>query len=114
MYDIRQFRPTLYVLLAMGVTGFAIAEQSLGLLILAMSGMLLNAWLVKTRRFVPLPRLLATAATFLAVTYVILEVRSSIAPIFTVGEFLVLLHLVKLYEQRANRDYAQLLVLSLL
>ena len=31
-----------------------------------------------------------------------------------VGRFLVLLHLVKLFEQRANRDYGQLLILSLL
>ena len=31
-----------------------------------------------------------------------------------IGEFLVLLQIIKLYEQRANRDYSQLLVLSLL
>jgi hypothetical protein len=30
-----------------------------------------------------------------------------------IGKFLVLLQLIKLWEQRANRDYAQLLVLSL-
>lgn len=115
MYDIRQFRPTLYILLAMGVSGFALAEQSPGLWVLAMSGMALNAWLVKTGRFVPLPRLISTAATFLAVTYIVLEVRANAAPpILTIGEFLVLLHLVKLFEQQANRDYAQLLVLSLL
>ncbi|HWP39445.1 MAG TPA: transglutaminaseTgpA domain-containing protein, partial [Tepidisphaeraceae bacterium] len=35
-------------------------------------------------------------------------------PILTIGQFLVLLQIVKLFEQRANRDYAQLLVLSLL
>src|SRR5205823_3444143 len=34
--------------------------------------------------------------------------------ILSVGQFLVLLHLVKLFEQRANRDYGQLIVLSLL
>ena len=35
-----------------------------------------------------------------------------IAPILLIGHFLVLLQVVKLYEQRANRDYAQLLVLG--
>ena len=114
MYDIRQFRPTLYVLLAMGITGFALAAESPGLWLLAMAAIVLNAWLVYSGGFVPLPRFLATAATVLALIYVILEFRYSVATIFTVGEFLVLLHLVKLYEQRANRDYAQLLVLSLL
>jgi protein-glutamine gamma-glutamyltransferase len=114
MYDIRQFRPTLYLLLALGITGFALAAESPGLWLLAMGAMMLNAWLVYSGRFVPLPRFLAAAATIVALIYVIMEFRYSIATIFTVGEFLVLLHLVKLYEQRANRDYAQMLVLSLL
>jgi hypothetical protein len=35
-------------------------------------------------------------------------------PVLVIGQFLVLLQLVKLWEQRANRDYAQLLILSLL
>ena len=34
--------------------------------------------------------------------------------VLVVGDFLVLLQLVKLWEQRGNRDLAQLLVLSLL
>src|SRR5205814_5672294 len=34
--------------------------------------------------------------------------------ILAIGQFLVLLQIVKLFEIRANRDYAQLLVLSLL
>src|ERR1700679_3727373 len=79
MYDIRQFRPTLYFLLMLGITGFTLAAEAPGTWILAAGGILVNAWLVKTGRFSPIPR-----------------------PI------------VKLFEQRANRDYAQLLVLSLL
>src|SRR4030095_11475860 len=47
--------------------------------------------------------------------YVIYQIRTSGAPpILVIGQFLVLLQLVKLYEQRANRDFAQLIVLSLL
>jgi protein-glutamine gamma-glutamyltransferase len=115
MYDIRQFRPALYILLSMGVTGFAIAAQTPALWVMAMTGITLNAWLVKTHRFIPLPRLIATLSTMLAVLYVAMKVHDpSSTPILVVGEFLVLLHLVKLFEQRANRDYAQLLILSLL
>jgi protein-glutamine gamma-glutamyltransferase len=115
MYHIRQFRPTLYILLAIGLSAFALAAEAPGLWVLAMGGLLLNAWLVKTGRFTPLPRLLATAATLLALFYAVVQLRGgSAAPILTIGQFLVLLHLVKLYEQRANRDYAQLLTLSLL
>jgi transglutaminase-like putative cysteine protease len=115
MYDVRQFKPTLYFLLVLGVTGFALAAQTPGLWVVATSGIFLNAWLVKTRRFAPMSRILANIVTLAALGLVTLEVRAGDAtPILTVGQFIVLLHLVKLFEQRGNRDYAQLLVLSLL
>src|SRR5688572_28902667 len=115
MYDIRQFRPSLYVLLILGMTGFALASESTGLWVLAVGAILLNAWLVKHKLFRPLPRLLANVITIGALLYVFFIVREAVAtPILVVGQFLVLLQIVKLYEQRANRDYAQLIVLSLL
>src|SRR5205085_9167170 len=43
-----------------------------------------------------------------------LVLHSATTPILIIGQFLVLLQLVKLYEHRANRDFAQLIVLSLL
>ncbi len=115
MYDIRQFRPTLYLLLLMGVTGFALAAESPAMWIVATGGILLNAWLVKTGKFVPMSRILANLVTLAALAVVTIEVRAGDStPILTIGNFIVLLHLVKLFEQRANRDYGQLLVLSLL
>src|SRR4051794_17700535 len=115
MYDIRQFKPALYTLLIIGITGFALAAQAPGLWVLATGAILLNAWLVRNNRFAPLPRLVANATTLLSLLYVVWQVRvSGTAPILVIGQFHVLLQLVKLYEQRANRDYAQLLVLSLL
>jgi protein-glutamine gamma-glutamyltransferase len=115
MYDIRQFKPTLYILLMLGITGFALASESPGIWVLAGGGLLLNAWLVKTGRFTPMPRLLANLLTVLAMGFVAMEIRDGdSAPIIIIGQFLVMLHLVKVFEQRANRDYAQLLVLSLL
>jgi hypothetical protein len=44
MYDVRQFKPTLYFLLLLGVTGFALAAQTPGLWVVATGGILLNAW----------------------------------------------------------------------
>jgi transglutaminase-like putative cysteine protease len=115
MYDIRQFRPALYLLLILGITGFALASEQPGLWVLSVAAVLLNAWLVKHNLFRPLPRLMANVVTIAALAYVALIVRQAIAtPILVVGQFLVLLQIVKLYEQRANRDYAQLIVLSLL
>lgn len=115
MYDIRQFRPSLYVLLVLGFSGFALAAQAPGLWVLSIAGVGINAWLIRRGYFSPLPRILANLITLLALVYIVLEVRlSGMAPILVIGQFLVLLQLVKLYEQRANRDYAQLIVLSLL
>src|SRR5438874_2387715 len=115
MYDIRQFRPALYTLLILGMSGFALAAQSPGVWVLSVGLVLLNGWLMSIGRFRPLPRAVANLITLLALMYIVYQIRASgVTPILVIGEFLVLLQLVKLYEQRANRDYAQLLVLSLL
>src|ERR1700689_3018211 len=115
MYDIRQFRPTLYFPLLLGVTGFTLAAEAPATWILAAGGILVNAWLVKTGRFTPIPRPLANLVTLGGLLLVARQIRAGDAtPILTIGNFIVVLHLVKLFEQRANRDYAQLLVLSLL
>lgn len=113
MHEIRQFKPALYALTLLGITGFAIASQSAELWVLAVAAVLLNFWLVRTGRFWPLPRLLANGITLASVGLLIWIVRYNIIPpILLIGHFLVLLQVVKLYEQRANRDYAQLLVLG--
>ena len=115
MYDIRQFRPALYALLLLGITGFAVAAHAPGIWLISACGIGLNAWLVAARRFRPIARILANGITLGSVLYVVHElVISPNTPVITIGEFLVFLQLVKLWEQRANRDYAQLLVLSLL
>src|SRR5689334_16199962 len=113
MYDIRQFKSTLYLLVILGMTGFAVAAEEPGLWALAISAVLVNAWLIWTGRFIPLPRWIANTITLVSMTYVTFQVWSfSAPPILLIGQFLVLLQIVKLFEQRANRDYAQLLVLS--
>ncbi len=115
MYDLRQFRLALYTLLALGMSGFAIAAESPEMWVLFMAGLGLNAWLVKTDRFVPLPRLIANFIALGLISFFALRIMShSASEILIIGQFLVFMQLVKLYEQRANRDYAQLLVLSLL
>jgi len=115
MYDIRQFRPTLYVLLLLGFTGFAVAAELPGIWVLACGATLLNLWLVLNKRFKPMPRLLANVVTLACAALLVVRVKAIAGPpILAIGEFLVLLQLVKLYEQRGNRDLAQLLILSLL
>jgi transglutaminase-like putative cysteine protease len=114
MYDIKQFKPAQYLVLVMGMTGFALAVEAPGLWLLSVGVVGLHAWLVRTKRFWPLPRLVANIITLIALLYTFPALRSAVTPIVTIGQFLVFLQLVKLFELRANRDYAQLLVLSLL
>jgi len=115
MYDIRQFKPAMYLLLLLGITGYALAAESMGIWLFALIAIGLNAWLVATDRFIPLPRMVANGVTIAALLYVVYQVRNGGGPpILFIGQFLVLLQVIKLFEQRANRDYAQLLVLSLL
>ncbi len=114
MYDIRQFKPTLYILLILGMTAYGLAAESMGLWVLGVGAVLINAWLIWMNWFVPLPRLIANLVTLGALALTLLQVRSNVTPVLAVGMFLVLLQIIKLFEQRYNRDYAQLLVLSLL
>jgi transglutaminase-like putative cysteine protease len=115
MYDIRQFRPTLYLLLAMGFTGFAVSVGAPVFWLFGMAMLALNVWMIKNDRFKPLPRWLANGLTVLAAAYTAWHIlRDPTKPIFPIGNFLLMLQLIKLYELRGNRDYAQLLVLSLL
>ena len=116
MYDLRQFRPTLYLVLIVGVTGFALAAEAPLIWALALIAIAVNAWLVRSNRFIPLPRWLANSITILALIFVSQQILLARAgqPLILIGQFLVLLQIVKLFECRANRDYAQMLVLSLL
>ena len=115
MYDIRQFKPALYALLLLGFTGFAMAAENPLIWVIGVAGVLLHLQFTRSGGFRPLPRLVANLITIAAAGWMVLRIRQAVdVPILAIGEFLVLLQLIKLYEQRANRDIAQLLVLSLL
>jgi len=116
MYDISQFRTTLYVLLFLGFAGFALAASSVEAFILSVGALVLHAWLMKTRRFKPMPRWLAGLVTTTLFIFTALSLYDELQTraVFILGQFLIWLQLVKLYELRSNRDYAQLLVLTVL
>ena len=71
------------------------------------------AWLRYTGRFSPLPRLLANVGVLFVLLVMAATFRDN-AKLLLVGEFLCLLQVVKFYEPPTNRDFAQLVVLSLL
>ena len=114
MTPVRQFRPALYALVLLGITGFALATGRAGLWAMAVLLIGLNAWLTRAGRLRPVPRLLANAVTLAVGGWATLAVLDGTVPVEPIGVFLVVVQIVKLYEQRGNRDYGQIVVLSLL
>jgi transglutaminase-like putative cysteine protease len=115
MYKINQFQPCLYALILTGMVGYGLASGSMGMWGIGCGGVVINWWLLRTGRFRSLPRIVANLLTVFAMIYVGRQLISAgSSAVLVIGQFLVVLQLVKLWEQRANRDYGQLLILSLL
>src|SRR5665213_1953087 len=91
MYDIRQFIPTLYLTVLLGIAGFSLAAETPGLWVLGTLAVMLNAWLVWSDRFRPLPRFVSSSITILALLYCVHEVLTTLTPVLVLssGQFLV-------------------------
>lgn len=121
MYDIRQFRPTLHVLLLIGISGFCLAARAPGLWLLALFAFGMHKVL---RTLYGLKAMPGWAAALAAIVFGLVTFQRFVGEpgtsLLTAGQFLVLLQLVKLYQENGgdhrveNRNYAWLLVLSLL
>lgn len=116
MHEISQFRTTLYVAILIGLAAFGVAAQAAGFWAVCSAAVIFHAWLSSRGKFRPLSRMYANLITIGAMLYVIhvYMVDEVNTPVLIVGQFLALLQIVKLWEQRTNRDYVQLLVVGLL
>jgi protein-glutamine gamma-glutamyltransferase len=116
MYDLRHFRPALFLAVFAGLCGYSLAAETPGLWVVSVAALAVNVWLTMTGRFQPMPRWLANALSILAVFWSVGQIAAAGSMprliLVGVGQFLSLTLLVKLYEQRNNRDYAQILILS--
>ncbi|MEL7237362.1 MAG: DUF3488 and transglutaminase-like domain-containing protein [Planctomycetota bacterium] len=114
MYDIRQFKPALYLMVLTGLTAFSVASGRPGLWIVMIALVVVNAWLVYTGRLRPLPRAVSGAIVLALGVWVGVSIAQGELPIGPIATFLAATIGVKLFEQRVNRDYGQIIVLSLL
>lgn len=116
MHEISQFKTTLYIAVLLGLAAFGVAAQMVAFWAVCSTAVLFHAWLSSRGRFRPLSRMFANLITIGAVLYVVHDymINDATTPVLIVGEFLALLQIVKLWEQRTNRDYVQLLVVGLL
>jgi len=114
MYNISQFRPSLYLVIAIGFAGFGLALENIPLLLISLCALGINWQLVRSGRFRPMPQWVANVITLSGAAWCFIPFPSGQQAILHIGQFLLIMQIVKLFEQRSNRDYAQLLVLSLL
>ena len=115
MYDPQHFIRAIHLLLAMGFTGFAMAAESPGVMVIGVGLTLLHALLTRGQRTWNTHRVVGIAASLLAVTFVALAIaRGQLTPVLGFSYLLVTLILVKLFEWRSNRDIGQALIMSLL
>lgn len=105
-------RPLLAMVL-LGAGGFALAEGNVFYLGLIAAGVLINALAVWRRSEVYVPRFVVNIAVLLATGFFLLDFLETPDFFRVVGHYLILIQLCKLFEQKRNRDYVQLMALSL-
>ena len=108
-------RPLLALVL-LGAATFALAEGRAFLLLLTAAGVGVNALALHRRSEFYVPRWLVNLAVLGATGIFVLEFadfRSNRDVLAVLGRYLVLIQLCKLFEQKRNRDYVQLIALSL-
>lgn len=113
---LRRFRYLVYGLVLLSLVGFTYAQQSYPLMLASCVGVALSWWLVETPGSKPIPRLLInfgviTASVILFVELVVMQEQNLLIGL---GHFMIALVICKLFEQKSNRDYGQILILSLL
>jgi len=110
------FRKLVFAQVLLGIVAFCMSEQKPELLLLAGSLAALSWYVVEGPLGRPLPQWAILSGAVGAVGWLALEMGyfRSADPIQAVGHFTLWLQVLQLYAHKNNRDYALLLVLSLL
>ncbi len=113
---LRRFRYLAYALVLISVVGFTYAQQSYPLMFAGVVGIAVSWWLVETPGSKPIPRFLINLGVIAAslILFVELVIMREQNLLIGLGHFMIALIICKLFEQKTNRDYGQILILSLL
>lgn len=115
MRMLRHFERLVMLQVVVSISAFCVAERDFSLLLVGV-GVVLLAWLV--RRWRPdwgLPQWLVTLLSIGAVGWFITELRGEAPQLITAaGQFVLTLLVIVLWGPRGNREYGQLMALSLL
>ncbi|MBN1553184.1 MAG: DUF3488 domain-containing protein [Phycisphaerae bacterium] len=111
----RRLEQPLLLLIWLGTTTFSLAEGNLLYLISCTLGVGIN-WLVVRRNMeIYIRRAFVNIGVVLSLIVIVLEAQfANVLPQVTVGHFMMLIQLLKLFERKRARDYIQLLTLNML
>ena len=116
MSFLRRFPMLAYTLVFLSLLAFNYAAENYGLLALSLTAVLVSWWLVESSNALVVPRWLINLGVLVIAMglfweLVIYQQRNLL---LALGHFMVGLIMCKLFEKKANRDYGQILLLSLL
>lgn len=111
---LRSFPALAFALILLSIAGLCAAQRSVGLLLVAGTLAAISWSVTEGPRGRTLPRWVSNILVIAVCLNVFRDLMQNPADVMGVlGRFTLLLTLVKLYERRTSRDYAQLLMLSL-
>jgi len=112
---LRHFERLVMLQVVVAISAFCIAERDFSLMLIGV-GVVLLAWVVRRwRPGVGLPQWLVTLLSLGAVGWFVSELQGATPQLVTAaGQFVLMLLVLVLWGPRGNREYGQLMVLSLL
>ena len=111
----RRFERLLFLLVWVSVAAFSVVEGTYFHLVAGTVAVAVNLWAANRAKEVYIARALVNATVLLAVGILAVEILvAEAAFLIALAHFLILIQLCKLFEHKANRDYAELLVLSVM
>jgi Ca2+/Na+ antiporter len=116
MRFLNRFKILAYLVILLSLVAFNYAATDYGMLALSLLVWGMSWWLVESTDATPFPRWMINVGVLLVALYLFWELVIERQPnlLLGLGHFMTGLILCKLLEKKTNRDYAQLLILSLL
>ncbi|MFA9480226.1 DUF3488 and DUF4129 domain-containing transglutaminase family protein [Phycisphaerales bacterium AB-hyl4] len=117
---IYQFRRLAFAQVLLGIVAFCLAAQNPGMLLVAGSIGALAWYVTEGPNGRPLPRWVTNIGALAAVAWMLVELfageggQQPVDMVVAMGHFTMWLQILLLYSEKTNREYAQVLVLSVL
>jgi len=109
------FRRLVFAQVLLGIVAFCMAEQNPGMLLIAGAIAALSWYVTEGPTGRPLPKWAINVASLAAVAWLALDMfRNRGNVVVAMGHFTIWLQVIMLYARKSNREYGQLLVLSML